>query len=475
MARLALLFVLVGALGAQTPGPKEEERYKNKPVSFWIARLQDKDAAARKEAVHALTTIGPGAVSAVSALLKVLEEDDDTAVRTQALDALGHIGPGAQAAVPVLLRILDDKDYQFRIKSLTALGKVMPEDPRAIGVLVQRMLTGKTGDEQGQAGQALLQMGPKAKAALPLFREALRDETLRGRHQAIVVISGAIGPAAADILAGAVQDRDSAIRGYAVEGLKKLGSAAETVLPTVKKALGDPDAGVRMSALAAVTALDPEPVPVLTRFLVEDDEPTVRRYAADSLGSLGTKAKVAIPVLVAALADRGVSVQAGKALANIGPDAVDPLVASLTDPALRVPALAALAELGPKAKGAVPALVPLLRDKGGEPIRVPVRTALVKIGEEAVPALAATLTEKDPDQACQVLGAIGAKAKPAVPAIALLLKDPMPQMRIRAAVTLAQIGPAARSTVPALTDALKDENADVRKQVETALTRIQGG
>src|SRR4051794_36454095 len=99
-----------GPADAGRPGPAQGEAYyKGKPTSFWIKKLQDKDAAARREAVQALEAIGPEAEAAVPALLQALQ-DEDTAVRVGTLKAFGQIGPGAKAAVPALLHALKDKD-----------------------------------------------------------------------------------------------------------------------------------------------------------------------------------------------------------------------------------------------------------------------------------------------------------------------------------------------------------------------------
>jgi HEAT repeat protein len=132
-----------------------------------------------------------------------------------------------------------------------------------------------------------------------------------------------------------------------------------------------------------------------------------------------------------------------------------------------------LAEMGPKAKAAVPALIPLLKDKS-EFVRGPARTALKRIGEDAVAALVDTLQQKDNDQACVVLGSIGPAAKAAVPALVKLLKDPTPRARARAAQTLGLIGRAAKEAVPVLRAARNDANPEVRREADQALLKIRG-
>jgi HEAT repeat protein len=66
--------------------------------------------------------------------------------------------------------------------------------------------------------------------------------------------------------------------------------------------------------------------------------------------------------------------------------------------------------------------------------------------------------------------------KPATPssvaALSAAIKDPDPQVRFSAALSLAQIGPAAEAAVPALQDALNDENRYVPGYAVEALERI---
>ena len=61
--------------------------------------------------------------------------------------------------------------------------------------------------------------------------------------------------------------------------------------------------------------------------------------------------------------------------------------------------------------------------------------------------------------AAEALGACGAAASPAVPALTVVLGDPDPAIRRRAAWALGRIGPQAKTAVQALGDALTDDGA----------------
>jgi HEAT repeat protein len=83
----------------------------------------------------------------------------------------------------------------------------------------------------------------------------------------------------------------------------------------------------------------------------------------------------------------------------------------------------------------------------------------------------------DPDggvrlNAASVLMSFGPEGYPAVPALAMSLKDELIDTRIYAAEALRGIGPKAEEAVPALVDALKDNDPSVRTNSARALFAI---
>jgi len=90
---------------------------------------------------------------------------------------------------------------------------------------------------------------------------------------------------------------------------------------------------------------------------------------------------------------------------------------------------------------------------------------------QLVAALAGTDAQTRLDAADQ-LTALGADAKPAVPALVRALTDTNAELRWRAARTLAAIGPGGSDAVPALIVALNDSETLVRAQAAHALRRI---
>jgi HEAT repeat protein len=139
-------------------------------------------------------------------------------------------------------------------------------------------------------------------------------------------------------------------------------------IPGLVRALKDERGSVRGPAQIELTfAGEPAAGPVAD--LLRDPEPRIRLAAAQTLWSLGSKAKAAVPPLTTALEDTSPEVRANAAMAleAIGPasrPAVPALTARLRDSDwnVRQHAVKALGAIGPEAKEAVPALVRASKD-----------------------------------------------------------------------------------------------------------------
>ena len=109
-------------------------------------------------------------------------------------------------------------------------------------------------------------------------------------------------------------------------------------------------------------------------------------------------------------------------------------------------------------------------------VRESATNALEKLAASAasaIPALLATLKERDSDvrgRALYALGRIGPAAVSTTPNITALLKDKEYNARANAAVAWGRIGPAA--AVPGLIGVLKDENAFVQANAAEALGKL---
>src|SRR5262245_5882225 len=105
-----------------------EPEYQGKPVGYWLQLLGSKEEAARREAVEALSRLGPAVVPDLVRALR----DEAGQVRNQAVVALGAMGPEAKAAVPALGDVLREEDKYLRSQGAAALGKIGPEAGAAV-------------------------------------------------------------------------------------------------------------------------------------------------------------------------------------------------------------------------------------------------------------------------------------------------------------------------------------------------------
>ena len=74
-------------------------------------------------AARALSTIGPGATSAISALIAALESDDGRLV-TATTEALGSIGAEAKAAIPALVEAMVRQEPEHKKNQAEAIGQI---------------------------------------------------------------------------------------------------------------------------------------------------------------------------------------------------------------------------------------------------------------------------------------------------------------------------------------------------------------
>jgi HEAT repeat protein len=226
--------------------------------------------------------------------------------------------------------------------------------------------------------------------------------------------------------------------------LDDLGQDNDYAIPALRDMLKDETESIRDEARAAVTRLGPRALPVLRGFLREDDVP-LRRAVVGELAQLG---EPAVPTLIEALRDR--------------------------DRLVRARAAQALGAIGPGAKDAVPALCALARDES-DPVGEEARAALARIRAGVVPALQPFLKDGDVRVRRVGVAALSRQGVEAVPALIEALGDGDWIVRRRAARALGGIGPRARSAVPALRLLLRDDDPRVRDDVEEALERIGAG
>ncbi|MGA9449999.1 MAG: hypothetical protein WBW41_01510, partial [Verrucomicrobiia bacterium] len=123
--------------------------------------------------------------------------------------------------------------------------------------------------------------------------------------------------------------------------------------------------------------------------------------------------------------------------------------------------------IGPAAQSAVPILRKLLHDTGQFSLgnRVFSAKALWQITgktNEALPVLINALKNDDSFWAADVLGMMGADAKPAIPALQGALQSPIGYTRLLSAIALNKIEPQFQLPMPLLLGLLKDQSSATR-------------
>ena len=137
-ATTAVLLALTLQAGPCATADDKAPAYKGKPLSGWVEQLTDRSATARQEAAEALGKMGAPAKSAIAPLIAALADSDEV-VRDAAGAALTAFG---KEAVEPLTDALKHKEPTVRRGAADALGEV----------------------------------GPPAKAAVPALRDALLDQ-----------------------------------------------------------------------------------------------------------------------------------------------------------------------------------------------------------------------------------------------------------------------------------------------------------
>lgn len=272
----------------------------------------------------------------------------------------------------------------------------------------------------------------------------------------------------------ALGDEDAGVRKTVVAALASLQDTA-AVQALMEALLEDSDPEVREAAAWALGEIeDARAVPALGEALQRDEVPAVRLMAAYALGEIEDPRGV--EPLGAAIDDSDPKVRLAviQALGEIeSPDAIEPLSSALrdADPEIREYAVWALGEI--EDARAVPALADVLGSDSEVAVRRKAAWALGEIEHgSGVDALAAALADDDAEVRRVAIWALGEIEDPrAVDPLAGLLRDPDVEVRQRAARALGEIeDPRA---VDPLLEALRDSDARVRELVAWALGEIE--
>jgi hypothetical protein len=185
--------------------------------------------------------------------VKVSHEGGDRLLHSL-IDSLGSIGPGAEKAVPALLSILRDAESRHRTAAATALSRIGAPAKEAVPVILKLMLQtpdhredGPIGFEANLPGRVTVQEGTIYLQALAHFgseaSSAVPDiiRLIKKRHtlsQSAAIALGEIGTPVETILPVLIELLDDQDHcTAAVKALGTLGTRAKEALPHLRKSL----------------------------------------------------------------------------------------------------------------------------------------------------------------------------------------------------------------------------------------------
>jgi HEAT repeat protein len=356
--------------------------------------------------------------------------------------------------------LTESRDARRRARAAEALGELGPGAKDAVPALIAAL------DDDSplvriMAADALGRVGPEAKAAVPRLVAGLKPDrqiepaarilTARGAKEALIGIGEPAVGAATELLAG-----DSAAEQAAgAEILARIGPAAKAARPTLEGLFKDSKGPmVRIWAAAALVRVGADskaPLDFLKRTLSERGE--IGMEAAAALGAIG---QPALPILMDALTGKDANAvgAADTGLRRLGPAAVEPLTKLLqsNDRKLRRVAASVLGDLeSADLAKAVPALVAELR-RGDDETWEEVGKALAHAEAAAVPPLLEVVrTERGRGR----LAAVYTLDR-------IVRRDSDPKM----------VATIARTVVPALVEELGSKNAAAREGAVHFLGRL---
>lgn len=296
---LAVLLVVIAVVIGWQVRREREPVYQGKPLSVWLASLDNPSGSARFGAPGWSTRWSEGNGNAVK-------------------DALGHMGPDV---IPALRRMVNSRDHPFKLK-LIAMARS------------KRLISFNIDDEwvlHYRAAAACRLAEPVIRSRLlgdwinllveTLARDAGNEDVRFCFRMAAI---GNLGPEACAPLIEALTNANTQLRRYAATALFQFRSSQpEKVAPALMDRLrNDPDSGVQFNAMQALKSMPATIVPSLLQELRQNSV-SAKRWSLIVLGSFTNEAPAIVPDIVSALGDNDVGVrqEATNALKKIDPKA----------------------------------------------------------------------------------------------------------------------------------------------------------
>jgi HEAT repeat protein len=250
--------------------------------------------------------VGPGSQEDVPTLIKALTHEG-ARIRIEAAEDLGQIGPPALAAMPALLKMAEqDRDPVFRVEAAKAVASIDLKNEAALPMLVEA-LRDKAGKVRKRAAECIGDLGPRARSAVAGLLKALKDPDPAVSWAAADAL-GQIGPHAQTAVPGLIEALDAAnTRGAAVDALGQIGRNARQAIPALEKVVKGDDVTIRWAAASALVRIGGPGLKTGVRYLLETASHNRERNWTDAYNILmAPTAREALPALLDAVRDAAI-------------------------------------------------------------------------------------------------------------------------------------------------------------------------
>lgn len=241
------------------------------PVSDWVEALRRSPfPAVRAQAARALAERGAEAKQAAALLEERLKSEADPVVKAHYAVALVRGSPSSFEPIRVMLVAqLRNNDARAQLAAAWALASLKTETKAALATLLQYRKF------DAQTLEALDRLGPDARPALPVLRDALRSNTHLSfadsrSFVAAVILFARLSPEEAELAVTTLRTRlDQFLQGEEpsakslfdpapLAGLAELGPKAKSAVPALLLAANAPRRAVRQAARDALQRIDPD-------------------------------------------------------------------------------------------------------------------------------------------------------------------------------------------------------------------------
>jgi HEAT repeats len=222
----ALIFALVSILLWALIAPAPEPRYQGKPLSYWLTGFDSPHAA---------------------------DFDYDWPSRPQAHEAVSQIGTNA---IPTLLRFLRQRNPGLKQKLL-----VLVHDRSFIKLPFHPDPAADVYERVNGTGWAFQTLKSQASNAVPALIQIYSENISRRSRATCLEALCEIGPSARPaipVLLDATTDGDVMTRFWAVMALSAIDEDTPAVTKALVHALNDSNSGIRDEAANALLSLDPK-------------------------------------------------------------------------------------------------------------------------------------------------------------------------------------------------------------------------